>query len=112
MEYVKPSWKDPAGGYVFNLPAIKLLSLVADVPELLIGYTMIMKRGFGQYIPWYSASGGDCGGGITLGDAKRNWYRIYYTENFFSNTGSCPHGNDIIGWLRISSHEVGIYYKS
>src|SRR5690606_28185209 len=78
-----------------------------EVPEMLINQTLILKRAFGQYLPWYSVSSEPpCGlAGITLGDAKLGWFRIYYTENMFRD-GTCGFGNDMIQWLSISAHEV------
>lgn len=106
--YSNPSFlMQPYNSYSFTLPAVTFLSLVSDVPEGWINQTSIMKRGLGQYLPWYLPFG--CGGAITIGDAKLNWYNIFLTQNFFKTDGNCPQ-NDIYSWLRICSHEVRHLY--
>ena len=53
------------GGYRLTTPASHLLSLVSGVKESYIANAIIVKRGLGHYVPWYSSRKG--GGAITLG---------------------------------------------
>jgi len=66
----------------------------------------IIIRGLPYYLPWYNSKKG--GGAITLGN--RNWSRIIFTENFFSNDsgkyGKAAYGQNDNVWLRMASHEV------
>ena len=96
------------GGYWLTPSAVHLLSLVSGVKESYIANSIIVKRGFGHYVPWYSSKKG--GGGITLG---HNSYcsNIILTENYFEDDASAynnhGYGQNISEWLDILSHEVG-----
>ncbi|MBQ7489018.1 MAG: hypothetical protein IJT51_00675 [Bacteroidales bacterium] len=95
------------GGYKFKKSAAHLLSLVSGVSQKLIEATVIQKREAGQYRPWYSCNSG--GGAITLG--TRKYKTITYTENWFEDDPNVyeghGYGQDVIGWLKLSAHEVG-----
>ena len=95
------------GGYKFKKSAAHLLSLVSGVSQKLIEETVIKKRAAGQYRPWYRCNLG--GGAITLG--TQTYKTITYTENWFEDDPNAykghGYGQDIIGWLELSAHEVG-----
>ena len=96
------------GGYRLTSSAVHLLSLVSGVKESYIANSIIVKRGFGHYVPWYSSKKG--GGAITLGYSS-NCSNIILTQNFFEDDASAynnhGYGQNISEWLDILSHEVG-----
>ena len=96
------------GGFRLTAPATHLLSLVSGVKESYIANAIIVKRGFGHYIPWYSSRKG--GGAITLGYSS-NKSNIFLTQNYFEDDASAynnnGYGQNISEWLDILSHEVG-----
>ena len=95
------------GVYKFKKSAAHLLSLVSGVNQNLIEAAVIQKRAAGQYRPWYSCKSG--GGAITLG--TQTYKTITYTENWFEDNPNAyeghGYGQDVIGWLELSAHEVG-----
>ena len=96
------------GGYRLTTPASHLLSLVSGVKESYIANAIIVKRGLGHYVPWYSSRKG--GGAITLGYSS-NKSNIILTQNYFEDDASAynnnGYGQNISEWLDILSHEVG-----
>ena len=107
--YPKPILnKNSNGTYSFNRVASHLLSLVSGINESIIANTVIKESYPGQYRPGYSANKG--GGAITLGTTSRT-ANITYTENYFEDNPTLfnghGYGQDIMGWLSLSSHEVG-----
>ena len=107
--YLKPVliYNQATNSYRFTNAASHLLSLVSGVDKRQIQNTVINERGFGRYVPFYSANEG--GGAITLGSSS--YHTITYTQNFFEDDSSKHNGNgfgqDIYTWLSHSSHEVG-----
>jgi len=100
---------DPKNAQIFryNKVMICLMSLLAEVPEVIIANTRIYSRSPIRYLPFYPAHKG--GGAITLGNHK--WHSITYTENFFSDDqsryGAAAYANKVRTWLRMSAHEIG-----
>ncbi len=96
------------GGYRLKPPAVHLLSLVSGVKESYIANSIIVERGVGHYVPWYSSKKG--GGAITLGYSSNN-SNIILTQNYFEDDASAynnnGYGQNISEWLDILSHEVG-----
>ena len=96
------------GGYKLTRPAAHLLSLVSGVEECMINSTVIVKRGPGHYLPWYSSRKG--GGAITIGYSSCS-SNIILTQNYFEDNPTEYDGNglgqNIYAWLSILSHEVG-----
>gem|GEM_PF-666492 len=96
------------GGYRLTSPATHLLSLVSGVKESYIANAIIVKRGLGHYVPFYSSRKG--GGAITLGYSS-NKSNIILTQNYFEDDASAynnnGYGQNISEWLDILSHEVG-----
>ena len=96
------------GGYRLTSPAAHLLSLVSGVKESYIANSIIVERGVGHYVPWYSSKKG--GGAITLGYSS-NSSNIILTQNYFEDDASAynnhGYGQNISEWLDILSHEVG-----
>jgi len=99
--------KEERNQYYRYGPAMsRLLSLVSQVDEMTILNTKIYTRHPLRYIPMYASRKG--GGAITLGN--KSWTSITYTENFFSTDnayfGRAAYGDNLLVWLRLSSHEV------
>ena len=96
------------GGYRLTSPAAHLLSMVSGVKESYISNSIIVERGVGHYVPWYSSKKG--GGAITLGYSS-NSSNIILTQNYFEDNASAydnnGYGQNISEWLDILSHEVG-----
>ncbi len=93
------SFNPITGEYKFTKPAIRLLSLVSDVPEDRISQIQVMPKSYGR-IPYYSPDPDGTGGGaLTVSD------KIIFTPNFFEGRYSTSLG--IIPWLDLASHEVG-----
>jgi hypothetical protein len=96
------------GGYKYTKSAVHLLSLVSGVNKSYIENTVVQERSPGQYRPFYSNNNG--GGAITLGTNSYS-SNITFTENWFADDPNAyeghGYGQDVIGWLSLSSHEVG-----
>jgi len=95
--------------YKFTEAATHLLSLVSGISASEINKVDI-NNAKGSVLPAYDPKEG--GGAMTLPTGNSNQYDMNFTDNFFNQKqagkyGSADNSNDVIGWLDLTSHEVG-----
>ena len=94
--------------YKFTEAATHLLSLTSGISEADIRKVNIRNNGGGM-LPTYDPNEG--GGAMTFPGKDDQNYRMNLTDNFFKNPinkyGKNDYGDDVMGWLDLTSHEVG-----